>query len=743
MKFPNQYIRAGSAFSTLEHPVPAPYLRRSFLLDKPISQAELLIGTPGYYEVHLNGTDITKGAMAPYRANPDHYIYFDRYDVRPLLCSGKNTIALILGNGIQNGFGAFIWNFHKAPWRGAPQVSFSLTVTYADGTSCVILSDEQTRTAPSPILMDDIHFGEYYDARLEIPNWDIPDFDDSCWGIAESAPTPRGEPRLCPVEPITVQEELSPVDIFPYGNGYIYDFGLNGAGVCRLTVRADAGQKLTMHHFEQLVDGTPIYHHIRYHELHQDNQYTCSGCGTEIHVPRFTYQGFRYVYVEGITKEQATNELLTYLVLTSDLNTSGRFRCSDPMANAIQNATVRSDRTNFHYFPTDCPQREKNGWTGDAALSAEQILLNLDAGKSLTEWLHNIYKAMDDQGNLPGIVPTGTWGYGEGPAWDCVTTSLAYYLYTYYADRTVLEDLAVPLMRQLTFLYRNLNEQDLLCFGLGDWAPPGKEHHEYATPLRVTATVYGLDMARKASFFYDVLQMPEQKAYSDALASRLANGFRTHLIDHDTLRVDGNTQTGQALALQFGLFTEAEFPAAFDHLLQLIHQYDDHLETGVLGARYLFRLLADHGQEELAYRMITRPDHPSYGSWIVRDATTLWESFRPETVYGSSMNHHFWGDVSAWFYYYPGGLRINPTGRDVRHVDIAPLFLQALTFAESSHTLPDGEISVKWERSNTQILLQIHAAETLHGIIRLPKGYAFSDGTVQKPLASGCYSVIQ
>ncbi len=745
MDFPRQFIRRCAEFSTLYRYIPAPLLRRSFTPAGQVASARLLVGSPGYYEVHVNGRDVTKGQMAPYRANPDHLVYFDCYDVTDALISGKNVLGLILGNGFQNPLGGFIWKFDQAPWRGAPSVAFRLELTYADGSSEVVESDTGARTADSAILFDDVHYGEYYDARREIPGWDTPDFDDSGWDPAEIAPAPRGQARLCEAEPIRFQEEISPVEIFPCDGGYVYDFGLNGAGLCRLTVNGAPGQKLVLKFFEQLLDGKPTYRHIRFNNgwnytmRYQEDEYTCAG-GPAVHVPRFTYHGFRYVFVEGITAEQAKPELLTYLVLHSDLKQIGHFACSDPMINAIQAATVRSDRTCFHYFPTDCPQREKNGWTGDASLSAEQIMMNFDASVSYREWMRSIYKAYDDEGNLPGIVPTAVWGYGTGPAWDAATTNLAYSAYALRGEKQLLEEFAVPLMRQLTFLYGRLDDRDLLSFGLGDWCPPNRGADGFTTPNTLTSTVYGLDIARKAAFIYDVLDMPEKKAYAEALAKRLEAAARKTFIDPEKRVSIPATQTGQALMLAFGLFTQEEIPDAVEQLLALLREFDDHMDTGVLGARYLFRVLADYGHAELAYHVIARPDHPSYGSWIARGATTLWEYFKdPSLPYGSSMNHHFWGDVSAWFYIYLAGLRINPTGKDVTHVDIAPEFVKQLTWAEAEYQLPAGKIRVRWERTAEGVTLHVTASENLHGTIRLPRGWKFADGTAETALRSGMF----
>ena len=748
MDFPLNFIKAGDKFTTIEEHVPAPLFRRTFTADREAASAELIITGLGYYELFVNGKKITKGPLAPYRSNIDDYIYYDSYDIASELSVGKNVIGIMLGNGIRNAPGAYIWDFEKARFRGAPITAFSLTVKYKDGSGETVVSDTETLTAPSPVIFDDLHFGEYYDARLEIPGWNLPYFDDSGWSRAVPAEPPRGEARLCGADPITVRSVIKPVSVTEYKDGsYIYDFGVNTAGLCRLRINGTEGQKVLMRYFETFVDGEPYFRNNRFDpdDRFQEDEYYCSGKGTEEYTPHFTYHGFRYVLVSGITAEQANSELLTYLEMSSDIKKTGDFRCSDGTVNKIQEATVRSDTSNFFYFPTDCPQREKNGWTADASLSAEQVLLNLSPEKSYKEWMRNIYKSLNDKGQLPGIIPTGGWGYhwGNGPAWDNVIVYIPYYTYKYCGDRQILEELAAPLMRYLNYLFSRLDGKGLIAIGLGDWCQVGLIEDQFKTPLVVTDTILTCDIAEKAAFIYGELGMEAQKRFALSLAERTRDAFRENLIDKASLTVEGGTQTGQAMALFYGMFTEEEKARALDVLVKYIHEADDHFDTGVLGGKVIYRVLAENGYVDLAYKMITRPDYPSYGNWIARGATTLWEAFYPENGRILSLNHHFWGDVSAWFYIYLAGMKINPTCRDTTEVDIKPCFAEALSEVSAYHDMPDGKISVSWNRNGSKITLAIEAADKLHGKIGLPAGYAFEDGDTEKELKSGNYTVIR
>ena len=535
---------------------------------------------------------------------------------------------------------------------------------------------------------------------------------------AERAPQPRGEKRLCTAEPIDIVNELKPISVTKTEKGYLYDFGINTAGVCRLCVRGELDQRIELRHGEHLKDGLPDVENIWFKREHwardleyvHKDVYTCRGDGEEVYTPAFTYHGFRYVLVSGITEAQATEDLLTALEMHSLLEERGGFSCSDETANKLQQMTRQSDVTNFYYFPTDCPQREKNGWTADAALSSEHILLNLGAEKSYREWLRAI--------------------------------ELPYRLYQYRGDLDSAKLCAPAIIKYLHYLTTRMDERDLLAIGLGDWCPPGREAHEYKSPLAFTDTVLSKDMADKAAFLFDKLHMPEQAAFARALSKRWKAAVRKYLIDENTMLAAGNCQTSQAMAIYYNIFEPAERKAAFEQLINLIEEKEYHLDVGVLGGRVLFHVLTEFGYSDLAFSMITRPDYPSYGNWIARGATTLWEMFQPE---GSdrigSLNHHFWGDISSWFTQALSGIRMAPHG-EPNEVDFRPSFISRLTHAEAFHIAPAGRIASAWERDEDDVIvLTVELPNTMHGVIRLESGYVFEDGLAYKAAESGTYRI--
>lgn len=714
------FIKMSDEFCSFEKHVPAPYFRKSFELNFRPEKAQVSICGLGFYRIYINGTEITKGALAPYISNPDDYCYYDTYPVAEYLTTGENVIGICLGNGFYNNFGGAIWEFEKASWLGAPRLALEFCAEN-ESERLSFEADTSFKVHPSPITFDDLRMGIYYDANLELPGWNLPGFDDSSWKPAIKAEPPRGELCLCGAEPITVTKELAPVSITKSKGGYLYDFGENNAGVCRLRIKAEKGQKIVMTHGEEVnggdLDMTSVGFWRKgfefYETFNQKDIYTAKGEGVEEFIPCFTYHGFRYVLVEGITEEQADKELLSYLVMSSDLKEIGYFHCSDETVNTLFEMVKRSDRANFYYFPTDCPHREKNGWTGDASMSSDHMNLLFDTEKSWRVWLDNIRKAQGLNGSIPCIVPTGGWGtlWGNGPAWDSVLFNLPYQLFRFRGCLDVVRENAHAMVRYLDYIITRKNPDGTISIGLGDWVPVGKAADDYDAPLALTDSIMVLDMARKAVEMFTAAGLAEDAEFAEGIAADLYGAIRRNLIDYETMTAAGDCQSSQALCLYYGIFEEAEKQAAFEQLLKQIHRKDDHFDCGFLGMHVLFHVLSAFGEDELAYHMITRKDYPSYGNLIERGETAIVEAFQPDGVPCGSHNHHFLGDIGRWFMCRLAGLNV----MDQNTVEISPAFVKELDFAKASYELPNGRVSVAWNRVKTEggpdtIRLEIESA---------------------------------
>ena len=742
MRFSTKFVSQTLEKSTIEKSVSAPLMRRDFFVNGIPRHAEITVCALGFYEIFVNGERITRGRLSPYVVNPEHVLPYDNYDITALLRNGKNTVSFILGNGMQNRFDGFVWDFQLASFNSAPKIAFAIELGYPD-ESILIEADDKVLCHPSPIFYDGYMTGEGYDARLEIPNFCDIDFDSLSWTPAVSAKNDGGVPTLSVNRPIIEKYEVKPIAIEKQTDGYLYDFGYNLVGITRLSINGTAGQRIVIDHGELLENGKLTQENLLFDNdrtpgtprYTQRTEYICRE-GFQIHTPTFTYYGCRYAFVKGITEEQATVDLLTFVVMNTDLGDRGDFKCSDETLNKIQEITRRSTLGNFQHFPNDCPHREKNGWTADAALSAEQTLMNFEPEDNYLMWGKCIIGAMDERGALPGIVPTGGWGFqwGNGPAWDSVLIYLPYYTAVLRDDLRAAKDASSAILRYFKYLETRKNECGLLEIGLGDWCPT---YPSYETPLIFTDSTITYDLARKAEYLYRRLGMESEAEYCRKLASDMRRAIRAHLLeDKKSMRFISGKQSVQAMAIFYGLCdTPEEERAALDVLVDEIHKKDDHLAVGVLGGRVIFRVLCDYGLCDLALKMIKNPTSPSYGYLISNGFTTL-----PENLcepYGS-LNHHFWGDVSALMMEYFGGIRINPELLGADTVEIRPVFPTELTYAEAYHRSIKGMIKTHWQKKDGRVELSLEIPSEIKGKVVAPSGYSVN-GEKIVDAASGKY----
>ena len=593
----------------------------------------------------------------------------------------------LLGNGMQNAFGGFIWDFHKAGFRSAPKLAFAVEILYADGTVQIIEADESVLTRPSKIIRDDLRLGEIYDAT----------FNEGQWKNAIKASTPKGEKRLSDIKPIVVRDKLTPVKIWKENNSYIYDFGINTAGVCELKINARKNQKIKLTFAEILKDGKFYRHNTSFnhsqHKYFQRDTYICKE-GENIWSPTFTYHGFRYVKVEGITKKQATEDLLTYIVFNTELDKKGEFTCDDEKINTLHKMSLNSTLSNFHHFPTDCPQREKNGWTADAALSSSHALLYFEPTANYKQWITAICKAQDERGALPGIVPTSGWGFawGNGPAWDAVLTELPWQIWQKRNDISAFKECKDYIIKYLKYLETRMDEKGLLAIGLGDWCAPAK-----SSPLILTDSIEAYDIADKSCQMFEKISDTENADYCRAFAEKMRENIRTHLFDKQTGTFEGGYQTSQAMGIYYGIVNPDEKDKALAVLLNRIKEDGYHLYTGVLGGRVIFHVLAENGEIDTAVRMLEKPTRPSYMQWIDYGETALCEGFG-EGNWIDSRNHHFWGNISAFFMEQICGIKVSADT-----VKIEPFFPTNMNEASASFDSIYGRISASWKRENGRI----------------------------------------
>ncbi len=776
--FSEKFISATKERNKLIKHVSAPYMRKTIEFDELPNFLSITVCGLGFYDIFVNGKKITKGLLAPYISNPDDICYYDKYDLLPYVKEGKNVIGFILGNGFKNNDGGWIWDFDKAVFVGVPQLAFAIEGKIGEN-NLLIEADESVKVHGSPITFDDLRCGTFYDARREIENWCSPDFDDSMWDNAYFSDRPRGKARLCTVEPIVVKEthlakevrkatleknykHHEKFDQLKYEvkdreftdedyQGYLYDFGFNSSGVPKLTVyNTTPGQVIELQQCEYINSkGEPGYKNLLCYidGYVQRDIYICKGAEKEEFIPPFTYHGFRCTFVTGLTDKQVKPDTVKYLECSSDLKERGDFSCSCPTLSKLQKMVRRSDLSNFYYFPTDCPQREKNGWTGDVTVSAEHMLMNLTCENSLREYMFSVRAAQNEAGTIPGIVPTGGWGFawGNGPIWDNVLIEVPYQVARYTGNDDILKENAHAIMTYLTYASNKRNEKGLLCYGLGDWVKPNNDRE--VAPKEFVDSVMIYQFALKASAVFGRLNMKLEKAFADSLADELCLAITENYIDDENGTVANNAQSAYVLAIIHGLFSETAKKKAVENLVQDIKDFGNMHDCGMIGIRYLFYVLSRNGYADLAYDILTGEEGTCYGNFVKRGLETLPESFTAFDENGDpfrwqSINHHFLGDISNFFISDIAGIRVNDKFIDAKNIDIEPTFITALDSAKAYFDSVCGRVEVCWEKKGNKVLLNVVAPDGIKGEIRLPENAKFVDFETVKPLTSSSFEIV-
>lgn len=697
---------------------PSPVLRKSFTVDKPVRRATLYVCGLGYHEPYLNGTKVGDHVLDPAFTRYDRRALYVTHDVSQLVQEGRNALGVMLGNGWYNMHTRATWDFDQAPWRGEPRALVHLRIEHPDDSVSTIVSDSSWRARTGPVLLDGIRAGEFYDARLELPGWATPDYDDMEWDQPAIVSPPGGVLSAQMLAPIRVWKTLEPVSVTqPRPGVFVFDLGQNIAGWAQLHVQGPRGTQVTLRYGETLdsegmVDRSAIDVYV-FQGVFQTDNYVLKGNGNEVWEPRFTYHGFRYVEVTGFPGTPDLTSLRGRAVHTN-FPEAGSFACSDPLLSRIQELTLWSYRNNFHGYPTDCPQREKNGWTGDAQLAAEQAMYNFHNAAGYAKWIQDMADEQRESGEVAAIVPTAGWGYawGNGPAWDSALVLIPWYVYTYCGDLRILHDHYDAMRRYVDYVQQK-SEGLIADFGLGDWVPAKTE-----TPRKITSTGY---------FYRDTLVVAETarllgkeadaRHYAE-LAEQIRAAFLIAFCTPDG-SVGNNSQTALSCGLYQGLITGDQVPPVVTRLVDSVRAADDHLDFGILGAKYLFHTLSDHGQHALAYRIATQTTPPSYGDWIARGATTLWEDW-PGV---GSLNHIMFGDISAWFYQELAGIHADPAHPGFKQFIVRPRLVDGLSWVRAHHDSPYGRIGVHWERDARGVLtLNVQVPVNTTATIHVPAG---------------------
>jgi alpha-L-rhamnosidase len=701
---------------------PAPYFRKPFDVTKKIKRAFAYICGLGYYELSLNGKKIGDRMLDPGYTRFDKTALYASYDVTHFLQEGKDAIGVILGNGWYNEQSKAVWYFDKVSWRARPRLLFNLSIEYDNGEKEIISSDSSWKVSTGPIIFNNVYSGEKYDARLDQPGWNTVNFDDHSWKQATVILPHEGRVKSQLMPPIRVMEVIKPVTFTKINaTTFLYDLGQNFAGVCKIYVTGEKGTVLKIKHGERLystgrLDNQLLNQYSRFDDPEEQGQtdtYILKGEGTEEYTPSFTYHGFRYVEITSDKPVELNKESLEGMVMHTDLTRVGNFECSNPLVNAIWIATNWSYLSNLFSIPTDCPHREKNGWTGDGHLASEFGLLNYDGILFYEKWINDFADEQRNSGELPGIIPSSGWGYswGNGPAWDSGLLLIPWYLYQYYGDDELIRLHYENYKRYVDYLtYRS--KDNLVDIGLGDWVTWKTE-----TPVELTSSCYYYMDAFLLSEFSRLTGRTEKESYYKNLAFKIKDAINRKYLDKEKGIYANGSQTALSAALYFGIVPEELVKKVSSALAQSVKDNGNSLDVGLLGSKYLLNALSNTGHSNEAYLVASKDTQPSWGWWIKNGATTLHEDWKSK----GSLNHIMMGEVSAWMTRTLAGINIDPENPGFKNSIIKPHFVAGLNHAKGSLNSIHGEIVSEWTRNAGEIILHLQIPANTTATVYLPE----------------------
>lgn len=709
-KMEGMWINAGKTMVPLVLEAhPAPWLRKEFECGS-FEKAVIRLCGLGFHELYINGKKADDRVLAPNTTIYDRHCAYIDYEVSHLLKPGRNAVAVLLGNGWYNCFNHD--NEERAPWRDWPKLRCDVLL---DG-KVVEKSDLTWKWHESALSFDSLRCGEVFDARKDLPGVSEVGFDDSDWEQAGRAMPPGGILVAEDEEPCRIVRVLEPVDrweLDPYR--IVFDFGANIAGWCEIEVSGTEGSEITLLHGEKCrANGAVTVEEekvIVRGGAFQTDRYILNGSEVERYQPRFTFHGFRYVEVN--IKGDVSIRKITAKFIRTDFASLGKVQTSSETLNRLQDMTRRSYEGNFVMFPTDCPHREKNGWTGDAQLVCRTGCWNFKPQLGYRHYLRMLVDVQRTSGELPGFTPTAGWSFnwGNGPAYDCVLFEMPYQLWLFFNDTDVIREFYDPMRRYLDFCHDMEEPDGLIHFGLGDWC-----HSRYSAPqpAELIVTGYYFECAKRMAVFAALLGKDDEAKEYQALVERIRKNFLAAFHHADGSYGIG-VETALAAPLYFGLAgDDAEKTAAL--LADAVRAHDHKAHFGIMGAKFVPRMLAEYGYIDDAYKVITQPEMPGWGYWVKRNSTTLWETWNGK----DSHNHIMFGDISAWMYEYLGGIVPTEAGAGFRSFRLKPMFPGEMDHFDVSYDSVAGRIASAWKRQGDAVEYRFTVPEGSSAELILP-----------------------
>jgi len=696
---------------------PSPMFRKTWQIKGKIKRARLYITSYGLYEAYLNGKQVGDAYFTPGWTSFNHQLQYQVYDVSSLLSDGENAMGVILGDGWYRTKlmgGRFYWGKNLA-------LLAQLSIEYTNGEQQWITTDGTWKTnADGPIRMSDIYAGETFDARKQTDKWLTTHFDDGQWADAViNNDLPFNNLIISAAPPVTAQEQVKPVKLITTPKGEkVIDFGQNLVGWVNFKVKGRAGDSILISHAEVL-DKAGNFYTENLRAAKQQIRYILKGNMEEQYHPHFSFQGFRYIKIEG-AKDLIDLSNIEAIVLHSDMEKTGTFETSNALINQLQHNIEWGQKGNFLDVPTDCPQRdERLGWTGDAQAFFNTAAYNRDVAGFFIKWLKDVKADQFKNGAIPHVVPY-FWKTEQGGSagWADVATIIPWDFYTVYGDEQLLKDQYDSMAKWVQFMTdHSTNDLWNTGFHFGDWLfyTPNDDRDGKAaiTDKYLIAQCFYAHSVQLMINAASVLNKEEDVARYTQLLKRIKAAFLSEYMTPSG-RLVSSSQTAYVLALNFDMLPENMRAQAAKRLVDNIRSYDNHLTTGFLGTPYLCQVLSRFGYLDVAYQLLLQETYPSWLYPVKMGATTIWERWdgiKPDGSFQNkgmnSFNHYAYGAIGDWMYKHITGIRPHEDAPGYKEFTLAPQPGGGLDHARASLETGYGTIVSAWQRNGNQMTMNV------------------------------------
>lgn len=696
---------------------PCPIFRKEFTINKKIITATAFITSHGIYEAQINGRRIGNDYLTPGWTSYNKRLQYQVFEVTDLLKSGENAIGVTVGSGWYRSALAYEHNINY--YGNSTGLLFQLKLSYDDGSSKIITSDASWKCSTGPIRYSEIYNGETIDSRLEKNGWTSAGYDDSGWNSVKVAEYSFDNLIATSNEPIKKQEIFKPVKIFTTSKGEkVIDFGQNLVGWVKINVKGKTGDTVTLSHAEVL-DKEGNFYTENLRSAKAQNNYILKGGAEETFEPHFTWQGFRYVRVEGYPGELQPSDFIA-VALYSDMKQTGTFTCSNELINQLQHNITWGQKGNFLDVPTDCPQRdERLGWTGDAQAFSRTAAFNMHVNNFFSKWLQDLEADQSTDGSVPFVVPNVLANTLAGSAgWADAATIVPWNIYLAYGDSRILKQQYGSMKAWVDYV-RSKSQENLWKTGyhFGDWLfyRPGDDTDGRAavTDKYLIAQCFYAHSTQLLINAANVLGNTNDAEMYTELLNKIKNAFVQEYMTANGRLVSG-TQTAYVLALNFDMMPEGLRAQSAKRLVENIRSYNNHLTTGFLGTPYLNEVLTRFGYNDIAYSLLLQDTHPSWLYPVKMGATTIWERWdgeRPDGTFQTpdmnSFNHYAYGAIGDWMYRRIVGIDIYADGVGYKHIKIQPHIESGITFASASLETYYGKISNSWKVEGDSLIMEV------------------------------------